>query len=141
MKICSAVSRAVLAFIFLFIFVNLLVAEPPAGQTKNYNSVAAANPFSFVTSGAIIKLKSASIAKDGTITARFTLTDSNGQGLDINGVQTPGITSVRLVAAYIPNGKSQYVAYTTSVANPTTNTNAPQTQAGTDSGGTFALVD
>ena len=43
------------------------------------------------------------------------------------------------ICAYIPAGQTQYVSYTTTVANPTLpgNTNPPQTQAANDSGGTF----
>jgi OmcA/MtrC family decaheme c-type cytochrome len=94
-----------------------------------------------VTTGVSIKIKTASIAKDGTITTRFTLTDSQGAGLDVNSVQTPGDEQLAFVAAYIPNGQSQYIAYTTSVNKATTNTNPSQVQAGTDSGGKYTLVD
>lgn len=115
-------------------------ADRPAKQNKAYNPMAASS-FPMVTTGVAVKIKSAAIAKDGTITTRFTLTDSQGAGLDVNGVQTPGTLSVRFVAAFIPNGQSQYTAYTTTVAKATSNTNPSQTQAGTDSGGTFTLVD
>ena len=97
--------------------------------------------FNSMTAGAVIKIKSASIATDGTITARFTLTDANGAGLDVNGVLTPGVEGVSFVAAYIPNRQSQYVAYTTTIAKATSNKTPPQTQAGTDSGGKFTLID
>jgi OmcA/MtrC family decaheme c-type cytochrome len=140
MKRCSAIPGAGLALALLILSANPLTAERPSA-TKNYAAVAAANPYNFVTAGVIVKIKTAGIAKDGTITARFTLTDSNNQGLDINGVQTPGPTDVLLVAAYLPNDQSQYVAYTTSVNKSTTNNNPPQTQAGGDSGGKFTLVD
>ncbi len=94
-----------------------------------------------VTTGVIVKIKSAAIAKDGTVTARFTVTDKQGGGLDVAGVQTPGTLSLRFVAAFIPSGKSQYVSYTTTVDKATSNSNPPQTQAGTDTGGKFTLVD
>jgi OmcA/MtrC family decaheme c-type cytochrome len=99
------------------------------------------NSFPMVTTGVVVKITSANIAKDGAITARFTLTDSRGAGLDVNGVQTPGIPSVRFVAAFIPSGQSQYTAYTTSVVKATSNTNPSQVQAGTDAGGKFILID
>jgi hypothetical protein len=78
-----------------------------------------------------VKIQSAAIAKDGTITVRATLVDSNGLPLDRLGVATPGPVSMSFIAAYIPAGQSQYVSYTTSVASPTIpgNTNPPQTQA------------
>jgi len=87
--------------------------------------------------GVVVKIQSASIAKDGTITARATIVDSNGVPLDRLGVSTPGTVSLSFICAYIPNGQTQYVSYTTSVANATINNNPPQTQAANDSGGTF----
>src|SRR5271165_6784835 len=114
----------------------------PAKQNPSYNPAAAsASSFDSFNTGVVIKIKSASIAKDGTITARFTLTDSAGAGLDINGVLTPGAEAVSFVAAYIPNGQTQYTAYTTTVTQPTTNNNPSQVQASTDRGGAYALVD
>ncbi|HYL37427.1 MAG TPA: OmcA/MtrC family decaheme c-type cytochrome [Bryobacteraceae bacterium] len=116
-------------------------ADRPAKQNRDYNPQAAAGVFNSFTTGANIKIISASIAKDGTITTRFKITDANGNGLDVTGAQTAGVESIRFVAAYIPNGQSQYIAYTTTTARSTTNSNPPQIQAGTDSGGTFTLVD
>jgi OmcA/MtrC family decaheme c-type cytochrome len=117
--------------------------DRPAKRNRNYNpeAKAAASQFESFSTGVVIKIKSASIGKDGTITAQFTLTDSNGNGLDINGVLTPGSESVGLMAAYIPSGQTQYTAYTTTVDKATTNNNPSQIQAGLDSGGTFTLVD
>jgi OmcA/MtrC family decaheme c-type cytochrome len=107
----------------------------------NAAAVAAATTFDSFNTGVVVTVKSASIAKDGTITTQFTLTDSNGAGLDINGVLTAGTESLGFVAAYIPSGQTQYVAYTTTVDKATINTNPSQTQAGLDTGGTYALVD
>jgi len=88
--------------------------------------------------GVVVKIQSAAIAKDGTITARATIVDSNGIPLDRLGVATIGPVSLSFIAAYIPAGQSQYVSYTTSVSNPTLYlTQPPQTQAANDSGGTF----
>src|SRR5207248_3312234 len=117
-----------------------LTAGRPVRQNQAYSPAAAAQ-FPSVTTGVNVKIKSAAIARDGTITCRFTMTDSAGHGLDVNGMQTPGTLSLRFVAAYIPNGKTQYVAYTTTVLKSTLNSNPAQTQAGTDSGGKFTLVD
>jgi OmcA/MtrC family decaheme c-type cytochrome len=90
--------------------------------------------------GVVVKIQSAAIAKDGTITARFTLVDSDGLPLDRLGVTSKGPVSLSLIAAYIPAGKTQYISYTTTVdaASAPGNTNPSQTQAGNDSGGTFA---
>ena len=94
----------------------------------------------FIRPGVIVKIVSAGIAKDGTITARVTITDPKGMALDRLGVSTPGPVSMSLIAAYIPAGKTQYVSYTTTVAKPSIpgNTNPSQTQAANDSGGTWA---
>jgi len=42
-----------------------------------------------------------------------------------------------LICAYIPAGKTQYVAYSTTTLNATLNSNPPQIQAANDSGGTW----
>jgi OmcA/MtrC family decaheme c-type cytochrome len=132
------VASVVIGTVFL---VTASAADRPAKQNKDYIPQASASVFGSFTTGAVIKIKSANIAKDGTITTRFSITDSNGNGLDVTGALTAGSESIRFVAAYIPNGQSQYTAYTTSTVKSTTNSNPPQVQAGTDSGGTFTLVD
>jgi len=87
--------------------------------------------------GVVVKIQSAAIAKDGTITARATIVDSDGIPLDRLGVATKGPVSMSFIAAYIPSGQTQYVSYTTSVASATLNSNPSQTQAANDSGGTL----
>jgi len=140
MKSHCVITRAALALVSSFFLIAASAADRPAKQNKAFTPQSL-NGFPAVATGVVVKIKSASIAKDGTITARFTLTDSQGAGLDVNGIQTPGTLSVRFVAAFIPNGQSQYTAYTTSVVKATSNTNPSQTQAGTDTGGKFVLVD
>ncbi|HLJ48917.1 MAG TPA: OmcA/MtrC family decaheme c-type cytochrome [Bryobacteraceae bacterium] len=135
----SALTRAVVALVCTLALITTAAAERPGKKNKAFNTAASAFPF--VTTGVAVKIQSASIASDGTITTRFTLTDSKGKGLDITGVQSPGTLSLAFVAAYIPNGKSQYVAYTVKSDASTTNDNSPQIQASTDSGGTYTLVD
>src|ERR1035438_5530672 len=88
--------------------------------------------------GVTVKIQSASIAKDGTITARATIVDPDGNPLDRLGVATKGPVSMSFICSYIPAGQTQYVAYTTSVSAATLNLTMPsQTQAANDSGGTF----
>src|SRR5204863_4763481 len=136
-----SVLTGALGFLISSIFVlTALAAGRPARQNANYNPAAAAQ-FPSVTTGVAAKINSASIAKDGTITCRFTVTDSAGHGLDVNGVQTAGSLSLRFVAAYIPNGQTQYVAYTITTLKASINSNPAQVQAGTDSGGKFTLID
>ncbi|MGC9969342.1 MAG: OmcA/MtrC family decaheme c-type cytochrome [Bryobacteraceae bacterium] len=95
-----------------------------------------ANAINFVRPGLVVKIKSASVADDGTISARFTLADPQGLPLDRDGITTPGPISTHFVASWIPNNQRQYISYITrSVTSPTTNHTA--TQATSDSGGTF----
>ena len=70
----------------------------------------------FVNPGLVIKINSAKIATDGTISVVYTLTDPNGLPLDAAGATTPGVISLAYEAAYIPKGQEQYVAYTTAAA-------------------------
>ncbi len=93
----------------------------------------------FVRPGIKVKIASAAIAQDGTITARVKITDGADVPLDRTGVNTPGVVSMSLIAAYIPAGKTQYVSYTTTTlkASLPGNTNPPQIQAANDSGGTW----
>src|SRR5260370_33124525 len=140
MKTISILCKAALALASTLFFAVASGQDRPAKRNNNFNP-AAASSFSYVTTGVVVKIKSAGIARDGTITVRFTLTDSKGAGLDVNGVQTPGAESLAFVAAYIPNDQSQYTAYTTTVTKAASNNNPPQVQAGTDLGGTYTLID
>src|SRR5579872_4589883 len=143
MKTCSALARAALALAFInSVFLPTASADDrPVRKNPSFNPAARANAFPFVNTGVVVKVTSASIAKDGTITARYTVTDSKGQGIDITGAQSPGTVSLSFVAAFIPNGKTQYTAYTTKPDASITNSNPTQIQASTDSGGKSTLVD
>jgi OmcA/MtrC family decaheme c-type cytochrome len=92
----------------------------------------------FVRPGLTIKINSAEIAADGTISTVFTVTDPKGLPLDRNGVTTPGAVAVSFVAAYIPNGQEQYTAYTTRAASGAAV--ASTLQAGADANGTFTAI-
>ncbi|MGC8792410.1 MAG: OmcA/MtrC family decaheme c-type cytochrome, partial [Bryobacteraceae bacterium] len=119
--------------------VLLSSSDTPVYTQKDKAFYADPNLVNFVRPGLVLKILSASIESDGTIKARFRITDPKGLPLDMDGVTTPGTVSVRLVAAYIPKGQTQYVAYTTWVqTSPITGASA--TQANYDSGGTFAKV-
>src|ERR1035437_6940733 len=87
--------------------------------------------------GVVVKIQSAAIAKDGTITARATIVDSDGTSLDRLGVATNGPVSMSFIAVYIPKGKTQCFSYPTPTAAATLNKNPSQIQAANDSGGTF----
>src|SRR5258708_2097912 len=67
----------------------------------------------FVRPGLTVKINSAQIAADGTVSVTYTVTDPAGAPLDITGVTTPGPVSLSYVAAVLPNDQTQYTAYTT----------------------------
>jgi OmcA/MtrC family decaheme c-type cytochrome len=93
----------------------------------------------FVRPGLVFKITSAQIASDGTITATVSIADPQGLPLDRAGVTTPGAVAISMVAATIPKGQEQYVAYTTRTQkSPITGVTA--IQAGADSGGAFTQV-
>jgi OmcA/MtrC family decaheme c-type cytochrome len=96
------------------------------------------NAIAYIRPGITVKVVSAAVAQDGTITARAKIADPKGIPLDIDGINTAGPVTLRFIAAYIPAGQKQYMAYTTAVLKATLNTNPPQIQAATDSGGTLA---
>lgn len=91
----------------------------------------------FIRPGITVKIVSAGIAQDGTITARVNIADPKGLPLDKDGINTPGPVSMSFIAAYIPAGKTQYVSYSTTTAKATLNSNPSQIQAANDSGGTI----
>ena len=93
----------------------------------------------FVRPGLVIKITSAQIAADGTITATISITDPQGLPLDRTGIFTPGAVSLSLVAATIPKGETEYVAYTTRTQRSTITGNSA-IQAAADAGGTFTQV-
>ena len=96
-----------------------------------------ATVINFVRPGLVFKISTASIASDGTITARVLVTDSQGLPLDRSGVDTPGTISMSFIGATIPNGKKQYTSYTTRTVTAAS-AGATGIQAAADSGGTFA---
>jgi OmcA/MtrC family decaheme c-type cytochrome len=126
----------------LVVFVNAASAadrpaKRPVDFTATVNPRMSGTTSSLGKTGVVVKIQSASIAKDGTITARATIVDSDGTPLDRSGVTTPGPVSMSFICAYIPAGQSQFVSYTTTVAKATLNSNPSQIQAANDSGGTF----
>jgi OmcA/MtrC family decaheme c-type cytochrome len=149
MKKCLAFAGAVLV-LAPAVFLNTAAAfQSPARRTAgtlkkpvDFTAKLNGSTNSLGKTGIVPKIQSAAIAQDGTITVRVTTVDSNGIPLDRLGVATPGPVSMSFIAAYIPAGQSQYVAYTTSVSKPSLNlTMPPQTQAANDSGGKFTTND
>jgi OmcA/MtrC family decaheme c-type cytochrome len=93
----------------------------------------------FVRPGLNITINSAKIDSNGVISVTYTISDPQGLPLDAAGVTTPGAVSLAFVAAYIPKGQEQYVAYTTAsatgaalgtITRPTWEFGAPPPQVG-----------
>ena len=116
--------------------VLLSSTDQPAFTTLDKAFYADANLVNFVRPGLVVTITGASIAPDGTIKAQFTLADPRGLPLDREGITTPGAVSTSFVAAYIPPGQIDYIAYTKRPqTSPITNVTAVQPAA--DAGGTF----
>jgi len=129
----------ILALFLVGAAVSLISASKPQFTTRN-KAYYYANPagLEFIRPGLVIKVNSAEIAADGTITTVFTISDPKGAPLDREGVVTPGTISLSFVAAYIPKEEEQYVAYTTRPASGAAV--AMTTQAAADSGGTYTKL-
>src|ERR1035437_5146194 len=109
-----AVGRYALGLIVVAGSVALMSADKKTEFTVHDKAYYAdANTVNFVRPGLVIKITSAGIATDGTISVRYTLSDPKGAALDRDGIQTPGAVSVSFIAAYIPQGASEFWAYTT----------------------------
>lgn len=139
-KLINSTKIRILIFAITVLTAAALISAPGPAFTPNqkafYLSDSQAN---FVRPGLVFKIKSASIAADGTITAGFTITDPLGVPLDRLGINTPGPVSVSFICSYIPKGQTQYVAYTTRIqTSPITNVAA--TQATGESTGKFTQV-
>jgi len=124
--------------LLLFASIALISAEKPGFSLLDKAHYADANLVAFVRPGLEIAILTADIGPDGTITARVRFTDPKGLPLDKDGVFTPGTISASLIAATIPQGQEQYVAYTTRVK--TTPEGVSATQAAADSGGVWEKV-
>jgi OmcA/MtrC family decaheme c-type cytochrome len=100
-----------------------LIALCLTGQTKKHEYSKRDKAFyadpalvDFVNPGLTITINSAKISSAGVISVTYTLRDPSGLPLDAAGANTPGAISLAYVAAYIPKGQQQYVAYTTEQA-------------------------
>ena len=134
-------ASALLALAAVVLFSTASAADRPAKKPVDFAATAHLNgtTSSLGKTGVVVKIKSAAIAKDGTISVRATIVDSDGFPLDRLGVASKGPVSMSFIAGYIPAGQTQYVSYTTTTAKATLpgNTNPSQIQAANDSGGTF----
>ena len=118
--------------------VSLVSASRPELTPRNKAYYADPAAVAFIRPGLVIRINSAEISGDGTISTVFTISDPKGAPLDREGVTTPGTISLNFVAAYIPREDEQYVAYTT---RPASGAAVPATrQAGADTGGTYTKL-
>lgn len=137
MRNCLSVASAVLTLAGVAFINSAAAQDRPVKKQQDFTALLNGPTSSLGKTGVVVKIKSATIAQDGTITARATIVDADGISLDRLGVATAGPVSMSFIAAYIPAGQTQYVSYTTTVAKATLNNNPSQTQAANDSGGAF----
>jgi len=108
----KCLAPAVMVFLLPVVgFVNTALAERrPVKRAVDFT--ARMNPrlngttSSLGKTGVVVKIQNAAIAKDGTITVRATIVDSDGIPLDRLGIATKGPVSLRFIAAYIPAGQT-----------------------------------
>ena len=141
----SALSgRGSLLFLSLFLLattVGLTTVDRKHGFSQHDKAYyASPQSLSFARPGLVVKVQSASIAADGTITAKVLFTDPQGVPLDKNGLGSPGKISngsPGVIAAVFQKDKGQFNSYTTRVqTSPITKVSA--IQAGTDTGGKWS---
>lgn len=94
----------------------------------------------FVRPGLVLKVTSAAIATDGTITAEVRITDPRGLPLDREGIQTPGVVALSFVAAALPKEGGNYTSYTTRVRS-VAGVSRTAIQAAADAGGRFTKLE
>ncbi len=90
----------------------------------------------WIRPGLHVNIVGVTIPADRRPVVTFRLTDDSGFGLDKDGKVTPGVVSLGIILAYIPQGQSQYVSYVTRAQkSPITGVTAQQAAA--DSGGAY----
>src|SRR5580698_1876152 len=97
MKKCAFRTSAALALVTTLSLVAAHADDRPVKQNRAFVPAAQAGAFPMVTTGVIVKIKNATIGQNGILVVRFTITDSQGLGLDVTGVQTPGKESLAFV--------------------------------------------
>ncbi len=117
----------------------LVGGSRPSFSPREKAFYADAGTIAFVRPGLKITINAASITNAGVIRVTYTLSDPEGVPLDAAGITTPGAISLAYVAAYIPKGQEQYVAYTTgpatgkalgTITRPAFELGSPATQVG-----------
>lgn len=118
----------------------LLVSQTKSPYTERDKAFYADEALvNFVRPGLVFKIEGHEVAADGTVKARFKITDPRGLPLDRDGIQTPGAVAASFVLARIPAGQRQYEAYTVRTqTSPITGKSA--VQASNDTGGRFDKI-
>jgi OmcA/MtrC family decaheme c-type cytochrome len=141
MRIPSSLTVRVALAVTMVLGSVALFSAPKMPFTRHdkayYLDAAQAN---FIRPGLAFAVKSVKIASDGTVTVDFTMADPKGFPLDRDGVFTPGPVSSSFILAYIPQGQTQFVSYTTRIENDPNPVVPNAVQATTDSGGVFSKV-
>src|ERR1019366_2864054 len=118
-----AVGRYALALAVITGSVVLMSAPKKTAFTPHdkayYASEATVN---FVRPGLTLKVVSATIAQDGTISVDYKVADPDGLPLDPAGITTPGAVSVSFLCAYIPKGQTQFYDYNSRASAAATGT-------------------
>src|SRR5437773_11740828 len=97
-RFCGITLRFLPALVLLAGSALLISASKPTFSPHEKAYYASASAVNFVRPGLAIKILSATIASDGTIQARFRITDPQGLALDRLGVDTPGLVSTSFIA-------------------------------------------
>lgn len=93
----------------------------------------------FIRPGLVMEILNVEIPADLKTEVTFKLSDPAGLPLDRTGVYTPGPVSTSFILAYIPEGQTAYMSYTSRVqTSPITGDSAEQ--ASSDSGGSYTEV-
>ncbi len=143
MRVWKKSHRLILLFVLFSLVAGMSIAamEEDGSQTV-YSALEKAFYLSsdqavWVRPGLHVKILSTTIGADRKPVVTFQLTDDYGQGLDKDGKVTPGAVGLGIILAYIPQGQTQYVDYTTRPQTSPT-TGKTENQASTDSGGVFS---
>jgi OmcA/MtrC family decaheme c-type cytochrome len=137
-RISEGTKRITLAATVAVLAMSLQSAPGTAYGKRDKASYANKELVAFVRPGLKITINSAEIAADGTISATFTITDPMNAPLDRLGVASPGVVSLSFVAARIPRGQTQYLAYTARRVSGAVVSSAEQAAA--DTGGTYTML-
>ncbi|MBI1789461.1 MAG: OmcA/MtrC family decaheme c-type cytochrome [Acidobacteria bacterium] len=139
MRLTSILIRFTLVLTILAGAVLVTSAPGPSFSPREKAYYADPNLVNFVRPGLRVKILTATIDADGTIRARFRISDPRDLGLDRDGVVTPGPVTTSFIASYLPQSGTQEVAYTTRVqTSPITAVSA--TQAAADTGGRYTKL-